>query len=179
MLQVAFKEWAGVCGAIATGRQALILRKGGVAEVGGRFEPEHARFWLYPTYFHEQQQSGLKAEVDPVRPPPPGSLVLTHLVDVSHVQYVTNVDSLAGLDSEHVWTQDTVRQRFHYRTPGLYVLTVRAYAAEPITVPDRPEYAGCKTWVPLLDPAPARSAVPVLDDDRFAAAAARIRGRLT
>ena len=31
MLKHAFKEWAVICQALATGRQALVLRKGGVA----------------------------------------------------------------------------------------------------------------------------------------------------
>ena len=29
---IAFKEWAGVCAALAEGRQSLIVRKGGIAE---------------------------------------------------------------------------------------------------------------------------------------------------
>ena len=56
MLQHAFKEWAVICRALAEGRQALILRKGGIAEAGGRFEVEHTRFWLFPTYTHQQRQ---------------------------------------------------------------------------------------------------------------------------
>ena len=51
---VAFKEWAAVCAALAAGRQALILRKGGIAEGPGGFRPEHDRFWLLPTRFHER-----------------------------------------------------------------------------------------------------------------------------
>ena len=34
---VAFKEWLGVCEALGSGRQSLILRKGGVAEDGGEY----------------------------------------------------------------------------------------------------------------------------------------------
>ena len=37
MLKDAFKEWAVICRALAEGRQALILRKGGIAEAGGDF----------------------------------------------------------------------------------------------------------------------------------------------
>ena len=42
MLPIAFKEWAVICEALALGRQALILRKGGIAETGGAFRPEHS-----------------------------------------------------------------------------------------------------------------------------------------
>ena len=41
MLKYAFKEWAVVCRALTEGKQALILRKGGIAETGGRFQLEH------------------------------------------------------------------------------------------------------------------------------------------
>ena len=55
MLSVAFKEWAVICAALASGKQSLILRKGGIAEEGGGFKPEHSEFLLYPTYFHEHR----------------------------------------------------------------------------------------------------------------------------
>ena len=62
-LSIAFKEWAVICRALAEGRQSLILRKGGIAEAGGQFRPEHDRFLLYPTYFHEQHHTGTKADL--------------------------------------------------------------------------------------------------------------------
>ena len=58
---VAFKEWAGVCDALADGRQSLILRKGGIAEGPRGFVPEHSTFWLYPTRVHEAGQ-GLRVD---------------------------------------------------------------------------------------------------------------------
>ena len=48
----AFKEWAAVCEALATGRQSLILRKGGIHEGREGFRVEHREFWLFPTHFH-------------------------------------------------------------------------------------------------------------------------------
>ncbi len=37
----------------ATGRQILMLRKGGIREPGSAFGVEHRGFFLFPTYFHE------------------------------------------------------------------------------------------------------------------------------
>ena len=54
MLGIAFKEWAVVCRALAEGRQALILRKGGIAEGRDGFGFRHSEFFLFPTFFHEQ-----------------------------------------------------------------------------------------------------------------------------
>src|SRR3954468_20880087 len=52
-LQVALKEWATVCHALETGRQMVLLRKGGIYEAAGEFEVENPEFLLFPTYLHQ------------------------------------------------------------------------------------------------------------------------------
>ena len=49
----ALKEWAVVIHALATGRQTLLFRKGGIIEDKGDFSVEHNEFFFYPTYLHE------------------------------------------------------------------------------------------------------------------------------
>jgi hypothetical protein len=160
MSSVAFKEWAVVCRALAEGRQSVILRKGGIAESGGRFQPEHHEFLLYPTFFHEHRD-GVKAEFLPLLEaaeadrPEPGTVRLTHFVRVTDVRHVTELSEALALDPLHVWTQAVVRKRFEYRTPGLFVLHVQTFALrEPRTLIEHPSYAGCKSWVPLIEPVP-------------------------
>lgn len=173
MPRFAFKEWAVVCRALAEGRQALILRKGGVAEAGGGFRPDHARFWLFPTYLH-QRPEGLKpaaaatlADVGRDRPPA-DVLRLTHYVEVPGVFRADRLEQALALDPYHVWSEATVRQRFAYREPGLYVLPVRVNAAPaPVDLPNRPEYDGCKTWVDFGTEIPS-AGTPVLSDRAFA-----------
>lgn len=185
MLKVAFKEWAAVCGALAEGRQTLILRKGGIAEADGVFRPEHPRFWLYPTYFHEQV-AGLKPDARPLHAaaladrPPAQQLRLRHFAEVAAVHFVDAIDTALSLDDLHVWSADTVRQRFHYRTPGLYVLTVRIRTVEAmIELPELPAYAGCKTWVELDTTADEQPSVPVLSDEAFLSIQQVIAQRIT
>lgn len=175
MLSVAFKEWAVICEALAAGRQSLILRKGGIAEEGGVFRPEHADFLLYPTYFHEHR-NGIKPEFLPLleaaetAKPPTGTIRFTHFVRVESVSHITNLDDALALDSLHAWTPDVVKQRFNYRTPGLFVLNVRVFQlAQPTDVSEHSEYAGCKTWVHLDSPIDTAGAVPVLTNEQFAA----------
>jgi hypothetical protein len=158
MLTVAFKEWAVICEALAAGKQTLILRKGGIAEEGGEFRPEHSEFLLYPTYFHEHR-SGIKPEFLPLleiaeaAKPPAGTVRFTHFVRVESVERVTDLEKALALDAQHAWTSDVVKQRFHYRAPGLFMFTVRVFKlVQPVEVVERPEYAGCKTWVPLGAP---------------------------
>jgi hypothetical protein len=169
----AFKEWAVVCRALAEGRQAVILRKGGIAEERGVFRPDHAQFWLFPTYLH-QQPDGLKPAAaawlpDIERERPPAHVVrLTHYVEVPGAFRTVRLDQALDLDPVHVWSEATVRQRFAYREPGLYVLPARVYAVgKPVEVPNRPEYDGCKTWVDLGLELPA-GGTPVLSDRAFA-----------
>jgi hypothetical protein len=173
MLRIAFKEWAAVCRALALGRQAIILRKGGIAEAGGRFEPEHNRFWLYPTYVH-QQHGGLKPDCDDLiraaeaDRPPAGTLRLSHFAEVRGIYHVQKLFGVQLLDDLHCWSEDTVRKRFEYRTPGLYVLAVRVFALpEPHELPERAEYTGCRTWVDLGRDLPTDAAKPVLSDGHF------------
>lgn len=168
MLAIAFKEWAVICAAIAAGRQSLILRKGGIAEEGGEFRPEHAAFLLYPTYFHAHRD-GIKPEFLPLLEAieavksPAGVIRFTHFVQVESVSHVAKLEEALALDSLHAWTADVVKQRFHYRAPGLFVLNVRAFRlSTPAEVIERAEYAGCKTWVQLETPINTTGAEPVL-----------------
>jgi hypothetical protein len=177
MLRIAFKEWSAVCGALAAGRQSLIIRKGGIAEEGGQFKPEYDRFWLYPTFLH-QQQGGTKPEAEAflraVRPPE-GTIRFRNFVDVAEIFQVRSLEAALALDDLHVWTAATIRQRFHYRSPGLYVLAVRVFQVPAVDLPEHPAYAGCKTWVDLDRGLPTDGAEAVLTHADFAEQLARIR----
>jgi hypothetical protein len=172
---IAFKEWAGVCAALTEGRQALIVRKGGIAEGPRGFAPEHDIFWLYPTQVHQAEQ-GLRIDAGAPRPAgPPGMVALDGLAVVDSIAFVEREETLAALSELHVWTEETLRRRFHYRRPGLWVLGIRVFRrSDPHRLEVSAEHAGCKTWV-SLDPAPAADGcAPVLDEVEFS----RQRGRL-
>jgi hypothetical protein len=173
MLKQAFKEWAVICRALAEGKQAIILRKGGIAEPGDTFQPEHTRFWLFPTYVHQQEQ-GIKAEAQPLlqqvqaERPAQGVVRLTHFVEVPGVYHVQDLASALILAHLHMWSEETVRQRFAYRRPGLFVLPVRVYRVpRPLDVPDTVAYAGCRSWVELEKELSTEGATPVLSDAAF------------
>ena len=172
-LRHAFKEWAVICRALAEGRQAILLRKGGIAEPGGDFRLEHTRFWLFPTYVH-QQRTGVTADALPLLEqaeadhPPAGIVRLTHFVEVPGVYHVHDLATAWRLASLHHWSQDTVESRYAYRTPGLFVLPARVYRAPTAyEVPDRPAYAGCRSWVELDRALSTEGATPVLSDEAF------------
>ncbi len=173
MLRHAFKEWAVICQALAEGCQGLILRKGGIAEKDGEFHVEHTRFWLYPTYLHEHRQ-GVKAEAAPLlekverERPEKGTVRLSHFAEVGGVYHVENLTAALLLDHLHLWSEETVRSRFAYRRPGLYVLPVRVYQAPAaVDLPETAYYHGCKSWVELERELPTEGAVPVTDQKAF------------
>lgn len=182
MLAIAFKEWAVICRALAEGRQAVILRKGGIAEAGGEFHPEHDRFLLYPTYFHERHRTGIVPELLPLldaseaEKSPQGVVRFSHFGEVAAVAHLTDPRQLNAVQSLHGWTAEEVRKRFEYRTPGLFVLAVRVFRLpQAVEVVERPGYAGCKTWVELDTPLATEDASPVLSDEAFADVVQRVR----
>jgi hypothetical protein len=174
---IAFKEWAGVCDALGSGRQSLILRKGGVSEGPEGFRPEHPAFWLYPTFVHEAEQGLRNPSIRIDRTP--GFVDLNTLAVVEWVGRVERVESLAALARFHDWTESTVLGRFHYRNPGLWVLAVRTYhRLEPWPVEITPAHLGCKTWVPLESPLTTTGLVPVLDPGEASRVVSSIRSAM-
>ncbi len=181
MSDVAFKEWSVVCNALAEGTQAIIIRKGGIAEAGGEFRPEYVRFLLYPTHFHEQQQQGIKPQhaefLDQL--PAAGTVRFTHFCEVVEVRYVQDIETALRLDPLHIWNEALIRQRFVYRTPGFSVLLVRVFKLNQcIEAMEKPEYAGCKTWVHLDDVEVEFAGEPVLNDAEFEVAEKHLRDAL-
>lgn len=173
MLKQAFKEWAVICKALAEGKQALILRKGGIADPHDTFALEASRFWLYPTYVH-QQRTGIKPDALPLleaaeaERPAAGVIRLTHFVEVPGIYQVRDLFAALVLNHLHQWSEETVRKRFEYRDPGINVLPARVYRCpRPIEVLEVPEYSGCKSWVEFDRELPTEGAVPVLEDEAF------------
>jgi hypothetical protein len=180
----AFKEWAVVCKALETGRQSVLLRKGGIHERGGRFEVEHNEFWLFPTRFH-QNADEIRAEARPLlqhaaaEAPIANSVRLSLYAVVDEVVELADESLLPRLADLQILADGTLRERFRYRRPGLFVLTVRIYRrAAPITLPESPHFAGCRTWVDLEQDLTTDGLVPVLDDAAYSARVSAVRSAL-
>jgi hypothetical protein len=173
MLESAFKEWAVICEALGQGRQSIILRKGGIEEPGGEFGVAETRFWLYPTWTHQQETDvndatrALLADVQPQRPPA-GTVRLQYWAELTGLYRIGEVVPALMLSHLHGWSDETVEKRFVYRTPGLNVLVVRVYRAPQVhEIAELPEYAGCRSWVALQQALPTDGSTPVLDDESF------------
>jgi hypothetical protein len=172
-LRHALKEWAVTCRALADGRQALVLRKGGIAESDDSFRVEHTRFWLFPTYAH-QRADALKPEGQAllqqvqIDRPPHGVVRLSHWAEVGGIFQLHNLAAALKLDGLHLLTLQTVQARFAYRAPGLFALPLRVWKApQAVDLPETPYYAGCKSWVEVERELPTEGSTPVLGDVDF------------
>lgn len=159
-MRMAFKEWAAICRALATGRQDVILRKGGIVEAGGEFRPDHAAFLLLPTFVHQGPESlvpaarDLLADIDADRPPE-GRVVVRHLARVRETRRVLRLDELDAYRGRHVWSDAVVAERFHRWKDELHVLVVEVSPLPcPVTVPWHDSYGGCRSWIELQDDVP-------------------------
>jgi len=154
----AFKEWAVICRALASGRQDVILRKGGIVEPGGAFRPEHSRFLLLPTFLHQSAESlvpqarDLLVGIDDDRPPE-SSVVFTHVAFVRAAHRITDRRGLDRFRHRHVWAESVVDERFHRWQDELHVLEVAVTSlSTPVTLPWQESYGGCRSWVELEGP---------------------------
>jgi len=156
-MRVAFKEWAAICRALASGRQDVILRKGGIVEPGGEFRVEQADFLLLPTFVHQSPESlipearDLLVDIDADRPRE-GTVALRHRARVVDARRVLRLDDLAAYRDRHVWSDAVVAERFHRWKDELHVLEV---AVEPLPAPLtllwHESYGGCRSWVELQE----------------------------
>lgn len=168
-LNVALKEWDALCTALVTGRQAILLRKGGIHEAAGEFELEHSRFLLFPTFLHQKIES-VKPRFQGLITPAaaePQTVIVSAFCEVRLIRPVPSREAFDALDDLHMWTPPFVDLRFGYR-PGypLYLIVVETFRLPaPVAVPNTPAYAGCKSWVPLAQPVNVEGSVAVLPPD--------------
>jgi hypothetical protein len=181
-LDVALKEWATVADALESGRQILLLRKGGILEqsVKNRFSITHNEFLLFPTHLH-QSRAQLKPEI-PFEPTnaEPQTVTMSTAGVVTDIVKVESRAQIDRLDDQHIWTSALIDMRFNYKPQNpLYLVLVRAYRLPTATtLPNTPAYAGCKSWVPLGTAVATTAAVPTLDDPSYAAKRQVILDRL-
>ncbi len=154
-----FKEWQVVCDALASGRQSVILRKGGIHEGREGFAFAEKSFFLFPTRFHNQDQFVREGAVDPQPEWEPGETVrITHHCQALWARTLTEWDKVAALEPYHIWTEETVRQRFDWEAKGIeagsiHVALVRTRGlAEAWEFPYEKKYGGCRSWVELGEP---------------------------
>lgn len=170
----ALKEWAVVVKALGEARQIIVLRKGGIRDVGGIFEVESQEFFFYPTFEH-QQESMIKDKDRTLFQdlhafqPDQGKLLLAYYAKVEAVLRVASAERVHRLEALHIWTPAFITQRLAYRPEeSLYVLALRIHRlAHPVQLPLIPRYDGCRSWVEMEAAYPTAEALPVMGPGAF------------
>lgn len=175
---IGFKEWQVVCDALASGRQSILLRKGGIHEGRQGFSFAHESFFLFPTRFHALADQVREGEVKVLPEWQPGDTIrITHHADAEWAITLTDWEKVAALESLHIYSEQTVRDRFDWEGKGMasgsiHVALIRVRKlATPWEFPYEAKYGGCRSWLNLPEP-PAgwqEFIQPVLDDDTFRA----------
>ena len=166
---IGFKDWAVICEALGTGRQSLILRKGGIAEGRDGFRFKHERFFLFPTGYHQQFDKVRIAEVprsDSVAATDAETVEIRYLFVSEFASWLNNWGQLTSLAPWHIWREDAIHERFEYGDEqGLQCAFGRVYqCGSPWTFPNQPAYGGCRSWVTLPAIPPELDWFPTLDD---------------
>lgn len=170
---IAFKEWAVVADALGLGEQILILRKGGIRERRGEFDVEHGEFWLFPTQYHETENSVIPSKRPALRDL--AGRASKELVEIEFyavvdpVIHIGDMSLLKNLQGRHIWNEGVLQERFGFgREPGLYAMVSRVYRLPaPEQFAMRESYGGCKSWVELERPISTARLTPVLSDAHF------------
>ena len=175
---IGFKEWQVVCDALASGRQAILLRKGGIHEGRQGFSFAHESFFLFPTRFHALADQVREGEVHALPEWQPGEVIrITHHAKAVRAITLTDWDQLSALEPFHIYSEQTVRDRFDWEGKGmasgsihLAVVRVRELA-QPWEFPYEAKYGGCRSWINLPEPPMSweETARPVIDVGAFAA----------
>jgi hypothetical protein len=165
MESVGFKEWAVVCEALGRGDQSIILRKGGIAEGRDGFSFQHRKFFLFPTYFHEQPQKVRNIGIQ-VPEWAGDEIEIKFWAELEFAGTVISWAMAESLGPLHILQPEVVRQRFEYEGAlGLYVGFVRIFRIVPAwAFPNEKKYGGCRSWIKLPEPPAKLRFEPVLSD---------------
>ena len=170
-MNVALKEWESVVTALGSGLQICLLRKGGIIEADrGGFQLRENRFLLYPTYEHEHLLL-LKNDYNHLmRPGCAGEVDISVVCAVTDVFTAPSFESLQRASHSFIWNDTFLNKRLEYKPElPLYCILLRAHHLRPpSSIPERPSYAGCKSWVHLTEEIDVDKALPVLTDEQYA-----------
>ncbi len=171
--KIALKEWSVAIEALARGEQVVLLRKGGIREDGKHFTVGHEGFFLYPTVYHQGadllklERRGLLHSLDD--DPEPVMVTLSLFAEVAEVIEVSDEAAVRALSPFHIFSDDYAAKRAHWKPRHpLHVMVVRCHKLQmPQALPVMESYAGCKSWVELVEPYPVGVTTPVLPERQF------------
>ncbi|MEM6253376.1 MAG: DUF1802 family protein [Cyanobacteria bacterium P01_D01_bin.156] len=184
LLNQALKEWSVAIDALIQGQTVLLLRKGGIREVGKHFQVPYQQVWLYPTYEHQKPHLLKPAWADQIAPVNPGwhptQVKLAAWANISHVWTVSTLEAVNALLPFHIWNEQFVAERFHWKpSQPLHLLLLKVHRlTSPIILDWQSTYGGCRSWLILQRTLDTEPSTPVLDDTLFSQTVQNIQTQL-
>jgi len=172
----AFKEWQVICDALASGRQTILLRKGGIHEGREGFSFAHESFFLFPTKFHAQLDQVREGDLQPEKEWEEGDLIrITHHASALFAVTLTDWERVRSLFPYHIYTEKTLEDRFHWEGKGMSSGSIHVAFAKVSElenaweIPYQKSFGGCRSWLELPE-APEGlldGSSPVIGEERF------------
>ena len=151
----ALKEWATVVKALEQGKQTVILRKGGILETASGFNIESKKFFLFPTWEH-QETKHVKPEFHEFltevldKKPNADHNKISSYAEVLYEKDVKSNDVINDLSSFHVWSDSYIQERRNWMPEKpMKAVFVKIIKIPEFNLPLQPEFSGCKSWIEL------------------------------
>ena len=149
------KEWATVVKALEQGKQTVILRKGGILETASGFNIESKKFFLFPTWEH-QETKHVKPEFHNFlndvldKKPKEGFNKISSYAEVLYEKDVEDAEVISNLTSFHVWSDSYIQERRNWMPEKpMRVVFLKTVNIPEFNLPLQPEFSGCKSWIEL------------------------------
>tara|TARA_R110002096_G_scaffold206192_5_gene392330 strand:+ start:5263 stop:5835 length:573 start_codon:yes stop_codon:yes gene_type:complete len=183
-----FKEWKLVCDAMERGEQSLILRKGGISEGKHGFQWLHREFFLFPTYFHEQEVQLQLDEADKTAEMPTKERETIEIRQYAKIEFtaeITDLELAKGFQDLHIWKPSVIEDRFGWgENNGISLAVVRVYQlGEPWELANRKGFGGCRSWLGMpedegLPKTWKQDLKPAMRSEAFVEVLATVKARL-
>jgi hypothetical protein len=151
----ALKEWATVVKALENGNQTILLRKGGILETASGFNVDSKKFFLFPTFEHQDNASlksqyyGYLADTRENKPKE-GTNKITSFAEVIEEKDINSMEKIEELSSFHILSDSYIVERMNWMPEKpMKVMFLKVFKINPTEVPVLPNYQGCKSWIEL------------------------------
>jgi len=151
----ALKEWATVVKALEQGKQTVILRKGGILETASGFNIESKKFFLFPTWEH-QETKHVKPEFHDFlngvldKKPDEGFNKISSYAEILFEKDVESNEIINDLSSFHVWSDSYIQERRNWMPEKpMKVIFLKVVKIPEFNLSLEPKFSGCKSWIEI------------------------------
>lgn len=190
VVQTAFKEWSAVIRGLEEGDQICLIRKG--PEDARRFPMENRRFWLLPTFKHQNEdmiqpfyRNYISDTEEEREETGENSVRLQSWAEAKTLLKIRKNERLNWLTDYVAYSPRCLQTRFQLQpNEAVHLLIVRAYSLpDPRILPAQPEHSECTkddpegAWTTIEQRIPLQADNPAVGETEFQKRKEEIRQR--